>query len=143
MKTQADHISGPLKTSDYSYEEHYKLFDNLHMGITTKDINRILKNLSPDIEWGTKDNFFKKIKGKDELRKYFENFLLNTKEYTAKIKLTCWDPLLNQGNVWIEHRHMDMNFPGLQKHVHEFGLFQIEDGLISDYLSMEKIMWQR
>ncbi len=143
MKTVADHISGPLKTSDFSYREHYQLFDNLHVGITMRKIDRIMENISPSIQWGTRDNFAKKIEGKDEVQKYFETLLSTTKEYTAKIKLTCWDPLLEQGSVWIEYEHMGLAITGSRKQVHEFGIFQITDGLISDYLSMEKVMWER
>jgi len=140
MKKTADHISGPLKTSDYSYKEQYQLFDNLHVGITTRNIDRILENVSPDIEWGTRDNFFKKIKGKDNLRKYFESYISSSTEYRATIKVTGWDPLLSQGYVHIEYQHMDVS--GLRKHVHEIGLFLIENGLISDYISMEKVQWE-
>ena len=140
MQTKPDSDNTAL-TSVFTHMAQYELFDNLFIGMGSKNMHRILKTISPDVRWFfiNKDGEpHHAVIGKESFKKYMEEVLSNTANYTGKIGVVGWDPILEQGYVRNTYEHKPIE--GKSKRVYEMILFRLKDGLISEYIPIEFVL---
>jgi isopropylmalate/homocitrate/citramalate synthase len=110
----------------FSNELAFNLMENFLLGIQSKDIDRIVKQFHPEIEFRGHPSH--PIIGLEAFKHSSEILLSQIESYNFKLKQVLWDPQLLTGTATIEYEALT-KIGG--KRIYEIAIFTLKDDLIN------------